>query len=237
MIRVILGSVLAVAAFGQSAPTFEVASVKANRSGVNGGALKRSGGRLTFENVSLRECIAFAYGIADGRDYELSGPEWLDFEKFDVAATFPPETSRERVREMMQTLLAERFRLKTHRESRQLKAFVLVVAKRGARLTAASKDSEEAFTFGEGHVTARALSMSALADRLSGSVFKLDRPVVDMTGIRGAYDFTLQWDPDGLSGASLFTALEEQLGLKLEARETSVRILVVDHADRAPREN
>lgn len=143
---------------------------------------------------------------------------------------------------MLQTLLAERFSLRTHRESRKLKAYALVVGKRGPRLKQARKDSEDAFIFGEGRVTGRALSMSSLADRLSGPVFKLERPVVDMTGIEGAYDFTLEWAPDGVSAdghpdASIFTALEEQLGLKLEVRETAVRILVVDHADRIPSGN
>jgi uncharacterized protein (TIGR03435 family) len=248
MIRAVLCAILAMtasfAASGQSvtnSPAFEVASVKPNRTGVTGSALKRSGSRIAFDNVSLRECIAFAYGIADGRDYELSSPAWLDSEKFDIAATFPPETSRDRVREMLQTLLAERFHLKAHRENRTLKAYALVVAKRGSKLTQAS-DGEDAFIFGEGHVTARALSMSSFADRLSGPVFKLEQPVVDMTSIKGVYDFTLEWAPDGVSvdghaGASIFTALQEQLGLKLEVREIAAGILVVDHADRVPTGN
>ncbi len=88
-------------------------------------------------------------------------------------------------------------------------------------------------------MTVRALSISALADRLSGPVFKLDRPVVDMTGIQGVYDFTLNWAPDGApadghSGASIFTALQEQLGLKLEARKIVFKIIVVDHVDKDP---
>jgi uncharacterized protein (TIGR03435 family) len=195
-----------------NSPAFEAASVKSNRTGVAGGAPKRSGSRIAFDNVSLRECIAFAYGIADGRDYALSGPAWLESEHFDIAATFPPETSRDRVREMMQALLTERFHLRTHRENRTLKAYALVVAKQGSKLTPAS-DGEDAFIFGEGHVTAHAFSMSSLADRLSGPVFKLEQPVVDLTGIKGVYDFTLEWAPDGVSadgraGASIFTALQ-----------------------------
>jgi uncharacterized protein (TIGR03435 family) len=240
MIRPLAGTLLTIVAFGQSnadSPSFDVASVKPNRTGANGGALTRSGGRIVFDNVSLRECIAFAYNIATGRDYELSGPDWLDSEKFDVTATFPPETSRDRVRKMLQTLLADRFRLKTHRESRTLKAYALVAGKQEPRLKPSITAGDGAFIFGEGHVTARALSMSDLADRLSGAVFKLERPVMDMTGIQGAYDFTLEWAPDGVSGASIFTALQEQLGLKLEVRETTVEILVVDRADKIPSAN
>jgi hypothetical protein len=110
------------AAFGQSTaapPSFEAASVKPNPTGVNASSLSRSGGRLTFENVTLRDCISFAYGIAKGRDYELSGPGWLDTERFDIAATFPPDTSRDVVRRMLQTLLIERFRLATHHENKR----------------------------------------------------------------------------------------------------------------------
>jgi uncharacterized protein (TIGR03435 family) len=226
--RAVASAVLAMtalcAAFGQTAadtPAFEAASVKPNRTGVNGGSLKRSGGRIVFDNASLRECIAFAYGIPAGRDYELSGPAWLDSEKFDVVAVFSPETSRDGVREMLRALLAERFSVKTHRESRTLKAYTLVVARRGPKLKEAGKGGDDAFIFGEGHVTARAISMSSFADRLSGPVFKLERPVVDMTGIRGVYDLALEWAPDGASvdgrpGTSIFTALQEQLGLKLE---------------------
>jgi uncharacterized protein (TIGR03435 family) len=244
MVKAVVGTLLAMTAFGQSAtnsPAFEVASIKPNRSGLNGSSLGRSGSRLTFDNVSLRECIAFAYGIAAGRDYELIGPAWLDSEKFDIAATFPPETSRERIREMVQTLLAARFHLTTHRESKKLKAYALVVAKKGPTLKVASS-GEDAFIFGDGRVTARALSMSAFADRLSGPLFKLEQPVVDLTGIKGVYDFTLEWSPDGVSvvghsDASIFTALQEQLGLKLEVRQITAAILVIDYADRVPTGN
>jgi uncharacterized protein (TIGR03435 family) len=117
MIRATLIAAIVLSAFGQTgtnAPAFEVASVKPNRTGRNGSSTERSGVRITLENVSLREWIEFACGIPDGREYELSGPAWLDSDKFDIAATAPPETSRERVRQMLQTLLAERFHLKTH---------------------------------------------------------------------------------------------------------------------------
>jgi uncharacterized protein (TIGR03435 family) len=218
---------------------FDVASVRPNTTGVNSSSINRSGGRITLENTSLRECIAFAYGIADGRDYELSGPDWLDGKKFDIAAIFPPETSRDRVREMLRALLAERFGLKTHTENKKLQSYALVIAKRGPKLQAGVAGSDGAFTYAEDHVTVRAFSLQGFADRLSGPVFKLDRPVVDMTGIKGVYDFTLNWAPDGAladghSGASIFTALKEQLGLKLEARKIVFKIVVVDHVDKDP---
>jgi uncharacterized protein (TIGR03435 family) len=233
------------AMFAQNADrraAFEVASVRPNQTGANGGSISRSGGRIVLENISLRECIAFAYGIADGRDYELSGPGWLDAEKFDISATFPPETSRDDIREMMRTLLAERFALKTHSENKKLASYVLVVGKRGTKLHAQSSAADGAFIFGDDHLSARAISMSTLADRLSGPVFKLGRPVVDRTGIKGVYDFTLNWTPDdapadGRSRGSIFTAVQEQLGLRLEAEETMFTILVVDYAEKVPAAN
>ncbi len=215
-------------------PAFDAASIRKNLTETNNSSINHEGGRLTLTNTSLRDCIAFAYNIPTGRDYELSGPAWLDTEKFDVMATFPLETSRERYREMLQNLLADRFGLTTHFENRKLKAYALVVAKHGSKLQANTNGAEGAFIFGEDHITGRALSITYLADRLSSPTFKLDRPVVDSTGIKGAYDFTLNWGPNG---PSIFTSLEEQLGLKLQPRQVSFRILVVDHVDRDPTPN
>jgi uncharacterized protein (TIGR03435 family) len=236
------------AAFAQTpaAPaSFDVASVRPNLTGANGSSISGSGGsggRVALENVSLKECIFFAFDIPWGRDYELSRPAWLDEQKFVIAATFPPGTSRDYIYEMMRTLLADRFSLKTHYENRKLVSYALVLGKRGPRLQPASTGAEGAFIWGEGKLTARAISMSGLADRLSGPVFKLDRPVVDMTGIKGAYDFILKWSPDDAStsassSASIFTALQEQLGLKLESRKISARILVIDHLEKVPTGN
>jgi uncharacterized protein (TIGR03435 family) len=234
----------AVLAQSTTRPTgFDVASIRPNFTGVNNhSSLSRSGGRITLDNLSLRECIAFAYDIPTGRDYELSGPGWLDAAKFDIVATFPPEHSRDQVREMLQTLLIERFELKTHIESKKFDAFALVVGKSGPKLGTESTETDGAFIYGEDHLTARGISTSALADRLSGPIFKLGRPVVDMTGIKGSYDFTLNWAPDdasanGILKASIFTALQEQLGLRLTPRKIAFRILVVDHADREPAGN
>ena len=225
-------------------PAFDVASVKPNNTGLNSGSISRSGGRITLDNVSLRECVMFAYSIPLGREYELVGPGWLEAEKFDIAATFPPATSRGLVRDMVRNLLAERFGLKVHRESRNLKAYALVKARGGPKLTqsVSGDNDDDSFTFREGHVTVRAMSMASFADRLSGSAFHLDRPVVDRTGIVGAYDFTLEWAPNGLSvderpGASLFTAIQEQLGLKIDAQRIAASILVVDQINKVPSSN
>jgi uncharacterized protein (TIGR03435 family) len=245
-VKLLFGMGLTAMAFAQppiNSPAFDVASVRRNDTGINGSSISRSGGRITLDNVSLRECIMFAYSIPTGREYALVGPGWLDSEKFDIVATFPSATSRELVRMMLQNLLAERFSMKAHQESRNVNAYVLVRAKGGPKLgQSPGNDDDGAFTFQEGRVTCRTISMESFADRLSGSVFHLDRPVIDKTGIVGNYDFTLEWAPDGAppdqrSGPSLFTALQEQLGLRLEARKIATGILVIDHLDRVPAGN
>jgi uncharacterized protein (TIGR03435 family) len=231
--------VLAAAASGAG---FDAASVKANTSGLNDSSIEQSVSRVTVRNETLRGIVFFAYGLAWGRDYALSGPAWLDAEKFDIVATYPAGTASSRIEEMMQTLLGERFGLKTHRENRKLESYVLLADKKGAKLQPNTDGAEGAFIFGEDHVTCRAFSMAGLASRLSGPPFKLGRPVVDMTGIKGAYDFTLKWSPDvdladGHTSPSIFTALQEQLGLRLEARKTVFSILVIDRMDRTPTGN
>jgi uncharacterized protein (TIGR03435 family) len=241
--QIVTGILIAASAFAAAdPPAFDVASVKPNRIGSRASSTSHSGGRVALDNVSLHEAIEVAYGIPTGREDELSGPAWLASDKFDIVATCPPETSRDRVREMLQTLLAQRFGLRTHRENRRVKGYALVAARRRLALHLAPSGAEENLTFGDGRIIARAMSMRALADRLSGSIFKLGRPVVDMTGIEGVYDFTLRWATDTAPvGAdappSLFMALEEQLGVKLETRELTVTVLVVDHAERAPTGN
>jgi len=232
----LISLMLAVAASGAA---FDVASVKANTSESYSGKIDSSGSsRITIENTSLREIVYFAYGIAWGKDYAVSAPAWLDAEKFDIVATHPAGTSHDGVQEMLQTLLSERFGMKMHRENRKLESYVLLVDKHGAKLQANTDGAEGAFIWGEDHVTCRAFSMAGLASRLSGPPFKLGRPVVDMTGIKGPYDFTLKWSSDAaLTSASIFTALQEQLGLRLEARKTAFSILVIDHMERTPTGN
>jgi uncharacterized protein (TIGR03435 family) len=223
------------------AQEFDVASVKVNKSGLNQSSISRPGGQIIFENVPLRECIGFASGIGADQDYALSGPAWLASERYDIAAKVPPNTPREQVLLMLRTLLGERFKLKIHRESKELRVYALVAARGGTKLKRAS-GAEGNFTFRSGHIVGNALSMSEFANRLSGPVFKLGTPVVNSTGLTGTFDFMLDWTPDdipvdGTAGPSLFTAIQEQLGLKLEPSKSRVEVLVVDYAERFPIEN
>lgn len=181
-----------------------------------------------------------AYGIAEGRDYLFSGPDWLDSERFDILAKFPEETAQPDVLLMLQHLLAERFHFAFHGETREFNAYALVVAKGGPKLkpSAAPAGSYKFKALG-GHALGSSISMGMLADRLSRPDFQLDRRVVDLTGLKGAFDLTLDWSPMGVEGddPSIFTALQEQLGLRLEARKVPLEVMVVDRVDRVPTGN
>jgi uncharacterized protein (TIGR03435 family) len=229
--------ILSVAAIAQ---TFDAVSIHPNNSGRGGGSIVGYGGssgRVTFDNESLRDCIALAYGIPDGREYELSGPGWLDSEMFDIVATFPPGTPEPKVLAMVQHMLAARFGLQVHYETKELQAYVLTVAKDGPKLKVDTAPDDGAFIHSEERTVFRAYSMAGLASRLSGPVFHLDRPVVDRTGLKGSYDITLNWSAKDPTGPSLFTAIEEQLGLRLATEKLPFRILIVDNVNRAPTPN
>jgi uncharacterized protein (TIGR03435 family) len=224
----------------QQAPSFEVASIKPNLSGTNSSSLDRSGGRLTFTNVSLRECIAYAFGIPTGRDQELETPSWMQDAKLDISAKLPEETPRDRAQAMMRTLLADRFHLQIHTETKRVPAYVLSVAKGGPKLKRNNVSDDGAFIFGRGSIQARAIGMTGLANRLSGREFELDRMVIDQTGLDGAFDFELRWAVDGAftaSEGSIFTSMREQLGLELKGQNVEIKVLIVDGADRTPTGN
>lgn len=200
-----------------------------------------------MENVSLRKVMLNAYWIPDDREYAVDGPDWLTAQHFDIDATFPAETREPQIREMMQALLADRFKLTLHKETRQLPMYALVVAKNGPKIHPV--ESGESRTSGRpGHFEATKITMPKLADLIARQA---GLPVTDATGLAGVFDFTLEWSPsadlrvtsaDGAAaadtqGPSIFTALEEQLGLRLESRKGPVEILVVDRIVKTPTAN
>ncbi len=236
-------SAIALALSAQT-PAFEVASIKPNRSEGGPSSIRGSTGRITMENVSLKKVTLWAYGIPDDREYALAGPDWLTTEHFDLQAKFPADTPPEQVRPMTQALLAERFKLALHKETRQLPIYVLVVAKNGPKIHAVENGQPR--TSGRaGRFEATKIPMQHFADLLARF---MHQQVVDETGLAGVFDFTLEWSPDemkaeamlptgGTAAPSIFTALQEQLGLKLEGRKGPVEVLVVDHIEKAPTEN
>lgn len=171
------------------------------------------------------------------RPYQISGPGWLDSELYDITAKLPPDTKDEDFRLMLQRLLTERFRIESHRDTKELPQYRLVVAKGGLKLKAAQKlpaeqSADERLAAMEKLAAARAATSQSGSTRpqhsmgLRGTVAhlagNLESPVVDKTGCEGLYSFNLEWSENGTSGPSLFTAVQDQLGLKVEAVKAPV---------------
>jgi uncharacterized protein (TIGR03435 family) len=205
-------------------------------------------------NTTLKGIIMGAYDV---REYSFSGPDWLSSVRFDINAKYPPEESaqispeqrRLARRLMMQNLLAERFKLETHRETKMLPGYALLVAKKGAKLKPAEKPDGTSMSTSDTSLNGFGMTVANLANML-GSV--LQGPVADMTGIDGRFDMKLEWSADDARRAgggdggeakspdtrpSIFTALQETLGLRLESRKVPVETLVVDRIERTPTEN
>lgn len=220
------------AAFGQS---FEVATVKPNKSGSNNSHSSTTDHGITAENVSLKQLIERVYDVAE---YSLSGPVWLGDDKFDIAAKQPDGAPRAQMRLMLQSLLAERFGLVVHRESKLVSGYALMAGKKTPTLHEKPADTGTNTNTGRGTIKGTNVSMLDLAGLLSR---QLDQPVQDQTGLSGVFDLSLEWSPDQTQAddraSSLFTAIQEQLGLKLQAQKVTLDVLVVDHIERVPTEN
>jgi uncharacterized protein (TIGR03435 family) len=163
------------------------------------------------------------------------GPDWLSSQKFDIVAKAAAAGDDDQLMPMLQTLLAERFKLAIHRETKERAVYALVTGKNGPSLHEVEAGPEHS-SGGRGSLSGQKMSMSQLADALSQRV---DLPVLNTTGIEGVFDIELKWAPDedNVNGPSIFTAVQEQLGLKLEQRKGPMEIIVVDHAERVPTEN
>jgi uncharacterized protein (TIGR03435 family) len=236
---------------------FEVVSVKPNKSMSNSSSSRSNQGRLTATNVSLRSLIVSGYGM---KDFQVEGPEWLRSERFDLVAKFPEALPSDRekynaaLRSMMQNMLVDRFKLVVHRERKFLSVYGLTVAKGGIKFKEVPDSDSHNQDSNNTHYLGTCVSMDAFAEFLARRRdLPQDLPVLDMTGLKGFYNLTLDWVPeprqsgdsrsdlpavaDSPSGPTLLAALQEQLGLKLETRKAPIEILVVDHAERVPSEN
>jgi uncharacterized protein (TIGR03435 family) len=274
-----------VAAFGQSPPArpeFEVASVKKSapappeRFSIG---VHIDGAMVRYTYLPMRTYIRMAYGV---KDYQVLGPDWLATENFDIAAKLPEGATRSQLPEMMQSLLADRFKLVLHRDTKELPVYALVVAKSGPKLKESAPDPDadsgpgakgtvdvavnvgrgggvidlgrgSFVSYGRDRLEAKKVTLSSLADWLTRL---LDRPAVDMTGISGTYDFSLEYSLEELrnllrsstggarelpanlpdSGNSIFASLAA-VGLKLDSRKAPIDVVVVDRIERTPTEN
>jgi uncharacterized protein (TIGR03435 family) len=237
---------------GQS---FEVASVKTTPGPWR--ESKTFDDRVDFPYTTLRSCVAFAYRL---KEYQVSGPAWIGELHYEILAKGPAGTTRDQLPEMMQKLLADRFKLEVRREKKDFNVYALVVGKNGPKLKESPKDTDAlpGASFGismgpsaVGRIEAKRADMTALANTLPRFV---GRPVVDQTGIEGRYDFELEFSPDDMKalgvppppesashaaaelGVSLFTSVQ-RLGLRLESQKVSLDAIVVERAERTPSEN
>jgi uncharacterized protein (TIGR03435 family) len=244
LVACILVSASAVGAgWGQA---FEVASVRLNKSGARGGTIEFPPGheRFVMTNMSLGALILVAYDITVR---QFSGAELLGSECYDIAAKAERPTTRAEMLAMLRRLLAERFRLTVRRETRELPVYALTVVKGGPKLKPSSAPEKDGGTplvpahaggseAETGHLIFKNESMSEFAWALSRTEATGERVVADQTGLRGIYDFELKWVREGAEGPSIFDALPEQLGLKLEPKKAPVELVVVEHVER-PTEN
>jgi uncharacterized protein (TIGR03435 family) len=231
-------------------PTFEVATIKPSKPDTPGKGFRVKGRQFSTINTDLMDLITFAYRIQPKQ--VTGGPDWLEKDKFDLLAEPDGEgqPNDKQWRSMLQKLLADRFQLAFHHDKAVLSVYALVIGKNGPKLTKSEGDPNglpSLFFAGLGNLPARNATMADFAGLMLSAV--LDRPVVDQTGLPGRYDFTLKWTPDESQFAGLgvtippptsdpaappdlFTAFQEQLGLKLEPTKAPVDVLVIDHVDK-----
>lgn len=234
-------------------PSFEVATIKPSKPDAPGKAFGVRAGKFSTINLTLGEMISAAYGVQTKQ--VIGAPEWVWTEKYDVQAQSdtPGMPSRTQLMSQVQKLMADRFQLKFHREKKELSALLLTVAKSGSKLKASEGDPKGLpglFFQGVGVLNVTNATVSDFTDLMQQAV--LDRPVVDQTGLTGKYDFRLKWTPDEAQLAqmgmkapptevadappNLFTALQEQLGLKMDSGKAPVEVLVIDKVEK-PSEN
>jgi uncharacterized protein (TIGR03435 family) len=225
---------------------FEVATVKPTGTSFAGKTVGMPpNGDLIIRGMTLKDVIQFAYGLHPNLIAGTSG--WMEGERYDIVGKPEPGRlpSADELKTMLRGLLADRFKLTVHRAPKEASVYVIVVAKTGSKMKERSPIDTEASTslsFQGARLPAKAASMPMLAEALT---IVLDRPVIDGTNLRGKYDFNLAWMPapeqfDGHGAAApsdanapdIFTAIQEQLGLRLDSRKVPVQSLIVDHAER-----
>src|SRR5262245_28226826 len=247
LFTVLMGHANAPTSCAQSAesPAFEVASIKPASPDAIGLMMRfMPGGGLRIVNASMKDIIAMAYDV-DKRQI-AGGPDWVNSERFDILATAPQRSDDEKLnRQRIQTLLSERFHLSVHRETRELPVFNLMSAKNGHKLQP-SNENNGVFR-NRGKLVGTGATTDILASVLTTIV---GRPVLDQTDLTERYNFQLEWteesgpiekggvvsvpsDPNpDTSGPSIFSAIQEQLGLKLESAKGPVQFIVIDRAEK-----
>lgn len=241
-------------------PAFEVATIKLSNPEAQKSGFWINDDGIESTHMPLRVLLQFAYNLSEGSaDQIIDGPPWMSTTRFDIKAKedaqlaarmskLPFEEQLTIQRKMVQALLAERFQLKVHHETRDLRVVALTVAKGGAKLTETKPDAQDAsdpqnawrgLRSSKGKIQAQGASIKMLVGSLSSKPEIGGRLMVDETGLSGKYDFELTWSPESLGaptegdagGPSLFAALQEQLGLKVEQKKSPEDCIVIDHVE------
>jgi len=227
---------------GTQVLAFDAATVKPNNSGSSSSGTESTNGLLRITNQTLLRMIQYAYNL---HDFQISGgPAWVRSDRYDVTARPEGSVHEKQMREMLQSLLSERFHLQFHRQTQEGPIYALLIGKNGPKLQPAlesdnsgiSSNSTAVMTMKGTHVTMEEIAAS-LANRVG-------RSVIDKTSLSGRFDFELSWvadltlaagtrDPGAdVSGPSIFTALQEQLGLRLDSQKGPIEMLLIDHAEK-----
>jgi uncharacterized protein (TIGR03435 family) len=255
MLRIaVLTGALAAAAFGEAAPAFEVASIRQiQATGANPGMERHGVGReiiqtepngVTMRNVSLRTMTRWAYHVTE---YQVTGPDWIGSDRFDVSARAAQAVDEEQLRLMMQKLLVERFKMSAHRQTKEMQAYILQVGKSGPKFKESSSAGESDVKADKNlTLTVAHTPVAKLVETLA-SIFRA--PIVDQTGLTGKYDVVLNagkyvtemhssegsTPPDPVAIVS--RGLQEELGLRLDGKKMPVDLVVIDRTERVPEGN
>jgi uncharacterized protein (TIGR03435 family) len=234
---ILLAILASVSAKGEAQATFSVASIRPSAEAVkfeSDGETRLLPGTVNMRDVTIETCIKWAYGVQRA---QVSGPRLLTSDRYDIVAKADGAANDEQMKAMMQTLLAQRFKLVFHREKKELRSFALVTAKGGAKLKQAASDEVPFRQNSRMGTEARATTMSEFADFLGGPV---EKPVVDKTGLAGRWDFAFDFtkymtdEPKGIDDflRVLNETLQGELGLKLEPEKDVVDVMVVDRVEK-----
>lgn len=234
-------SVLAPIAIAQTAAgnSFDVVSVKTGGDPSRGMSMYTHPSSFSVTNVTLKYLIQFAWDV---KGFQISGgPGWIGSDRFTIQAKSEhrldadlPEKYTEQIHSRIRSLLADRFELRLHTEQRTMPVYELVVAAAGPKLSPAKEGKPEGWSSGSGLLKGTRVKAGTIARALADPTGRL---VIDRTGLDGYYDYTLTWTPDSAvseqaAGPSLFTAVQEQLGLRLKAAKGPVEVLVIDRAEK-----
>jgi uncharacterized protein (TIGR03435 family) len=233
------------AAHAADTPAFEVASIRPGQPGRE--AIEVVPGSLTMRNARLTACIRWAYNVPE---FQVSGPAWLNEVWFDINAKAAGPAKEAELRLMMQTLLADRFKLTLHRQIKETSALVLTIGKGGHKLKPVETQDPPSFKTGKLNLTGKGATIAQLIEFLSR---ELRNPIVDQTGLAGRFDYFLDIAPyftedmqrNGGPGGGpppdapgiVAQAIQAQLGLKVESKKVPVEMLIVDSMEKAPTEN